>query len=453
MPKDRWEGKKFRGWTVYEFIGSGGNGVVHRAMRADQQGAIKILQSHFWTGMRYQRFKHEIEGMQRCREIPGVIPLLDFNAPDQPSNSDPPWLVMGLAEPLTKALSKSAKIEQVVKACLEIAEALAAMHAIGLSHRDIKPDNLFKFQDRWVVGDLGLIDFDDKAPVTAEGEKLGPTFYIAPEMLNNADTADGQAADIYSFAKTLWVLATGQRFPLPGEMKKTIPALTISEYVRHSRAPLLDPVIEVATSFDPARRPQMKEIISELKNWLYPSVSPIGANEPDLSIYADEVEGMQARAKALQEEYNERVAYAEREGFRVRELLRPSALGIAELLKRGGFSPIVSIDDVKWGFGIDLHIRPISGIRETHLRLFSGLHIGLDGYAAFICESDISVRNDASQNYTKYELWKDSFTFLLGGSEEQPAIDTMIDELKRHLPRFVERMLGIAKGEEYILRT
>lgn len=449
MPKETWKGKELKGWTVRKRLGKGGNGVVHRARRADQQGAIKILNPELRTGKRYERFKHEIEGMQRCEGIPGVIPLLDFNAPEKPSKTDPPWIVMGLAEPIKNALGKNAKLEQVVEACLEIAEALDAMHARDFAHRDIKPDNLFKFDGRWAIGDLGLIDFDGKDPVTARGEKIGPTFFIAPEMLNNADTADGKAADVYSFAKTLWVLATGQRFPLPGEMRRTIRALTISAYVQHNRAPLLDPVIEAATSFDPATRPKMKVIARELKTWLYPPVSPIGANEPDLSIYAGEIEGMRASAKALQEESNERVAYTQREGFRVRELLRPSVQGIAELLKRASFSPTVSIDNHNWGFGIDLHIRPIPGIRETHLRLLGGIQIGLDGRATFMCSSDISVRDDASQNSKQYELWNDSATFLLGGSEEKPAIEKVFAELKAQLPRFVEGMLGIAKGEEH----
>jgi serine/threonine protein kinase len=450
MSKDNWEGKKFKGWAVGKRLGEGGNGIVYRATRAGQEGAIKILKRErgWWTRKQCKRFADEIEGMRRCEGISGVIPLLEFNAPEKPSKNDPPWIVMGLAEPLTDALGKKPKLEQVVEACLKIAEALAAMHAIGLAHRDIKPDNLFKFDGRWVVGDFGLIDFEGKAAVTAEGEKLGPTFYIAPEMLNNANAADGQAADVHSFAKTLWVLATGQKYPLPGEMRRTIDALTISAYVKHSRAPLLDPVIEAATWFDPAKRLKMEEIVNQLKYWLYPQVSPIGVGEPDLSKYAGEIEGMRARYIALRDGSNERAAYAEREGLRVRELLRPSVQDIAELLKRGGFLPSVNIDNVKFGFEISLHIRPIPGIRETNLRLFGGVHIGDGGRATFRCSSGITVNDDGNRNPT-YEIWNSSATFLLGGSEEQPAIDKVFVELKAQLQRFAEQMLATAKGEEY----
>jgi serine/threonine protein kinase len=449
MSKGDWKGKEFKGWTVHERLGKGGNGFVHLAARADQQGAIKILKSDLWTGKRYKRFAREIEGMQRCEGIPGVIPLLDFNVPEKPSKTDPPWIVMGLAIPLTKALGKKPKLEQVVEACLEIAETLATMHAAGFSHRDIKPENLFKFHDRWAIGDFGLIDFDGKAPVTAKGEKIGPVHYIAPEMLNNADMAGGEAADVYSFAKTLWVLATGQRYPIPGEMRRTYPAFTISAYIQHNRAPLLDPVIEAATSSDPARRLKMKDIVSDLKIWLNPPVSPIEADEPDLSMYAGEVAGMRARAKALHDEINERTEYIQREGYRVRELLRPFVQGIVELLQRGGFSPSVNIDSYVYGFEISSRIPEIPGIRETNLRLTGGIYIGLDGRADVRFSGDIHVPGVGSSKPITYELWKDSATFLLGGSEEKPAIDKVFAELKAQLPRFVERTLATAKGEEH----
>jgi len=64
MSKRGWEGSSFNGWTVQEWLGSGGNGVVHRATRGEQTGAIKILKNELWTGKRYLRFKDEIEGMK-----------------------------------------------------------------------------------------------------------------------------------------------------------------------------------------------------------------------------------------------------------------------------------------------------------------------------------------------------------------------------------------------------
>jgi serine/threonine protein kinase len=445
MSKDYWEGKEFKGWTIHERLGAGGNGVVHRATREDKQGAIKILNRDLWKGKRYKRFKHEIEGMRRCKGIRGVLPLLDFNAPERPSNTNPPWIVMGLAKPIKVALGENPKLEQVVEACLEIAEALVAMHDKDISHRDIKPENLFKFDGQWAIGDFGLIDFDGKAAVTAEGEKLGPTFFIAPEMLTNAVTADGKAADVYTFAKTLWVLATGNKYPPQGEIWRTSSTRTISANFKHSRAPLLDPAIEAATWDDPARRLNMKEMVDELNKWLYPPASAIGADEPDLSKYAGEFEGILARYIALRDGSNERAAYIQNERYRVGQLLLEYAQGIVEPLAR--LSPHLSKSS--GGFGINFHIRAIPEIRDTHLEIFGGVHISDDGRATFTCSSRISVRDNASQNHKQYELWNVEARFLLGGNQEKPAIDKVFAELKAQLPRFIERMFATAKGEEH----
>ena len=124
---------------------------------------------------------------------------------------------MELATPIRTALGKRASLRAVVEAMIEVATTLAAMHDRGVAHRDIKPDNLFQSGTRYVVGDFGLADFEGRTAITAPGEKVGPVYYIAPEMLNRAQAADGRAADVFSFAKSLWVLVSGQQFPLPGK--------------------------------------------------------------------------------------------------------------------------------------------------------------------------------------------------------------------------------------------
>ena len=71
------------------------------------------------------------------------------------AKSDVPWLVMALAEPITDALTQS-PLREIVEAIRDISITLAAMHARGISHRDLKPDNLFKTHGVWSVGDFRL---------------------------------------------------------------------------------------------------------------------------------------------------------------------------------------------------------------------------------------------------------------------------------------------------------
>ena len=204
-------GQNFGKWQLIEKLGRGGNGLVWKVTSKEGvHGAIKLLHPRNLSDeKRYYRFNQEIEVMRKCQNISGILPLLDSKVVESPSSNNQPWFVSALAVTLETRLGSDYSLRDVVMACASYAETLKNMHQRGFSHRDIKPDNLFVLDQNYVIGDFGLVDFPDKTPLTREGEKLGPTFYIAPEMLNDALNADGKLADVYSLAKTLWKLGTG----------------------------------------------------------------------------------------------------------------------------------------------------------------------------------------------------------------------------------------------------
>jgi hypothetical protein len=124
------------------------------------------------------------------------------------------------------------------------------------------------------LGDFGLVDYPGKPEITDRMEILGPRFYIAPEMLIDAEDVDGGPADVYSLAKTLWVLGTGYSYPIPGEQRITEPALTLSEYVGHPRSKTLDVLMYTATRHSPTARISMSTLHSELDAWSSPDALP-----------------------------------------------------------------------------------------------------------------------------------------------------------------------------------
>jgi WD40 repeat protein len=98
----------------------------------------------------------------------------------------------------------------------DAAEALAAVHAAGLVHRDIKPGNMMIASD----GALRLMDFgiarsadENRTLVTAAGDALGTPAYMSPEQTRarDADAEVGPASDIYSLCATFYELFTGTR--------------------------------------------------------------------------------------------------------------------------------------------------------------------------------------------------------------------------------------------------
>jgi hypothetical protein len=99
--------------------------------------------------------------------------------------------------------------------------------------------------------DFGLADFEGKGAKTQARERIGAVHYIAPEMLNNAGESEGPPADVFSLAKTLWVLATGQTFPLPATYDIGTAAFRIGSYVNEAGTTTLDRLIATSTVFEP----------------------------------------------------------------------------------------------------------------------------------------------------------------------------------------------------------
>jgi serine/threonine protein kinase len=270
MPKLIWKrGDTFGHWQLTSYLGSGGNAEVWRARhtRGGDTRAIKLLKNVSPDSDAYKRFRSEITLHQAIGNRKGILPVLDYDLPARPIRSSPAWFVMPVATPIRKALQDSFDIETAVKAVLSIAETLASLVQEDVFHRDIKPDNLYYYEGNWTIGDFGLATYPNKEAMTAPGRRLGPMFFIADEMISDPQNAAAAPADVFSLAKVLWVLVTGQMYPPQGGHRADEPEKSVRHYVSHPRARHLDHLIERATSYDPTRRPTMAEMASHLRAW------------------------------------------------------------------------------------------------------------------------------------------------------------------------------------------
>ena len=273
MEHDWKAGNVVDGWRLDSLLGAGGNGEVWRATRNDQVAAVKFLKLKFLNPQdkRFLRFRDEVRTQARLTAThSGILPLLDYKVTDVPQRSEPIWLATPIAERVDGVL-KEKSLSEVIAAIHDFAVTLAKLHDEGISHRDIKPNNLYRYDSRWVVADLGLVDFPDKDAITETGERVGPADYLAPEMRDESKSADGRKADVYSLAKTLWVLASGQNRPPQGEIRADIAQISLAVNVRHPRANQIDLLIDRSTRHSPDQRPSMADFSAELQAWLSPS--------------------------------------------------------------------------------------------------------------------------------------------------------------------------------------
>ena len=261
-------GQRYGQWVIAgeNRLGAGGNGQVWRAEAGGgPMRAIKILSAGGGAGGRYRlgRFSDEIAFLAAHPHIPGILPLLDSHISEDPGEAS--WYVMPIARPIREALGSDPDPAVVVGAVGEIAATLASLAADGVAHRDIKPDNLFELDGRWVIGDFGLVTYPDKDPRTQHGRKLGPLDYMAPEMRQDADRADPGPADVWALGKTLWVLVTGAELPLPGTHRPFETAHALRERITFKFAAELDLLLEQATLTEPGQRVSMEEMARELQ--------------------------------------------------------------------------------------------------------------------------------------------------------------------------------------------
>jgi serine/threonine protein kinase len=331
-------GRSIGPWTLGSSLGKGGNAEVYVAMN-EQHGkvALKVLNCTSPKKEPWRRFRQEVAVLKSIGHKPGILPLIDAHLPENPSAKDKAWLAMPIATPICEALGPEAGLREVVGALAQIASTLSRLHEEGIAHRDIKPSNLYRYEGQYVLGDFGLVSLPDRKALTSEGGKLGPVFYIAPEMLNSAKSADGRPADIYSLAKTAYVLMTGQRYPPPGWHNLADNAMLISAMVADPRARFIDGLLERCTRNDPAKRPSSHDVANDLNAWLLPKDS---SEKPDISSWGKRLAPHIDRRRSAAEMRRVEIEEARRVHSRFASILQ----SIAEQLGDAGI-PVVGPEE------------------------------------------------------------------------------------------------------------
>jgi serine/threonine protein kinase len=261
------EGERLGPWLLGRKLGAGGNAVVFEATSEEfpEAVALKILKTQKPDREPYRRFVAEVAALRSLGDLEGVLPLLAANLPEAPRGEDRAWLAMPEAQGIREALAGSS-LDTVIEAMADVAGTLARLASDrGIAHRDLKPANLYQLDGRTLVGDFGLIALPDAQELTRDDRPLGPVHYMPYEMLSDPVRADPFGADVYALAKTVWVLASEQSYPVEGHQPAATRSYSLADLRPHPKAAALDRIIDRATLLDPAGRPTMAELADELR--------------------------------------------------------------------------------------------------------------------------------------------------------------------------------------------
>jgi Serine/threonine protein kinase len=287
---DPWLGETFADrYEISELIGRGGMAAVYRARDGllDRFVAIKI----FAPGAAGDdaRRRAEVQLLARLNH-PNLVTVHDAHL--EPEGSAlPSYLVMECVEGLDlRTMMDRAALPGRVTAQLaaDIAEALVAVHAIGVVHRDLKPANILLVptglpepEYRAKLTDFGIAHLVGGEHLTTAGVVMGTAAYLSPEQAIGLEP-DAEA-DVYALGLVILECLTGER-AYPGTIAEVISArLAHGPEIPAELPPAWASLIGQMTQNDPAARPTAVEVAvaarqlgSELDAWM-PPTSPARA--------------------------------------------------------------------------------------------------------------------------------------------------------------------------------
>lgn len=196
-------------YRVEAELGRGGMAVVYRAtdLRLDRPVALKLLHPYVATMDRH-RFAREIRALAALAH-PNVITVYDLG-----ESGDHTYLTMELATGGTFAdlgplEDDPGQQDALFNAAIQVAEALAYVHARGMVHRDLTPGNILLTRERVPkVMDFGLVQLAQVSrDLTRTGYTLGTPHFMSPEQARGQEV--GPASDLYSLGCVIYKTVTG----------------------------------------------------------------------------------------------------------------------------------------------------------------------------------------------------------------------------------------------------
>ncbi|MCW2620442.1 MAG: serine/threonine protein kinase [Frankiales bacterium] len=188
-------------------LGQGGMGVVYLALDPSERAvAVKVLREGPPDLEGRRRFRQELEALQRVRGH-HVVEVLGGDV-----EADPAWIATRFVagQRLDDHVERHGPLDDAGLRRLAdgLAEALHALHRVGVVHRDLSPGNVLLVDGEPQVIDLGLALLADVTPHTRTGLLLGTAGYLAPEQVVGEPA--GPASDVHGWGAVVAFAATGR---------------------------------------------------------------------------------------------------------------------------------------------------------------------------------------------------------------------------------------------------
>ena len=256
-------------YRLLRHVGSGGMGVVWEALdeRLERRVAVKQLrrQSGASTAEAELANKRAMREARLAARLQNQHAVSVFDVVEQEGQL---WLIMQFVSSVTLAavIQEGGPLQsnEAAQVGAQVASALAAAHAVGIVHRDVKPGNILIAEDgSALISDFGIARALGDATLTTSGMVHGTPAYLAPEVARGSEA--NFASDVFSLGATLYSAMEGS--PPFGTDENSIALLhrvAAGQFASPQRSGALTPVILDMLSADPDARPHMRAVTDSL---------------------------------------------------------------------------------------------------------------------------------------------------------------------------------------------
>ncbi len=270
-------------YHILEKLGEGGMGIVYGVedTKLHRRVALKILPRETASSPeRLARFEREVRSVAAL-DHPNIVTIYSVEDVGGVNFFTMEWV---RGQSLSRVIPMGGMSqEEILAIAIPMASAVAAAHRRGITHRDLKPDNVMIGEGgRLKILDFGLAKLDDSAAsregmtvaasgsVTQEGKILGTVSYMSPEQAEGKPV--DARSDVFSLGIVLYEMATGKR-PFAGDnpistlsaiLRDTPPSVDV---VKRGLAPEFARIVQRCLEKDPNRRfSQAQDLFVELQS-------------------------------------------------------------------------------------------------------------------------------------------------------------------------------------------
>ncbi|WP_189491695.1 protein kinase domain-containing protein [Streptomyces antnestii] len=249
-------------YVVMRPLGGGGMGVVSLCRTTSGRlVAVKQVREEYADDPAFRsRFRREVAA---ARRVSGVftVPVLDADTEGQR-----PWVASAYipGPTLDQAVRVGGSFQEPALRALGtgLAEALQAIHGVGLVHRDLKPGNVLLAADGPRVIDFGISKALDETRLTGTGAMIGSPAFMAPEQIASSHDV-GPEGDVFSLAGLLVYAACGEG-PFGTGDEGALHRVLTAEPDLSGVPDALHPLLQRCLDKTPSRRPALDEVLSQL---------------------------------------------------------------------------------------------------------------------------------------------------------------------------------------------